>query len=444
MIWDDIILELQKELSLDEYNKYIKNIKYDEVNSNINLVVLKVDNVFLLNWIKRNYINKIALLFEDHTEIKPEIKIILNSKEKKKIAQNKNNIDYKTIKQNNKTSILNPSYTFESFVVGESNKFAYNLSEKVAQNQGRIYNPLFISGETGLGKTHLLNAIGNYNINDKNIILITSEEFLNDFINHLKNKNMERFREKYRNCDYLLIDDIQFISGKPQIQEEFFHTFNILKENNKQIVLTSDRPIKELIGIEERLKSRFQSGIISQIQPPELETKIAIIKKKCELDLIQINDEIIEYIASNINNNIRTIEGIITTINSFSSIMNQEITLELAKNTINNFKKTNNEKINLDDIINFTAKTINIKPTDIKSKKRTKNILFARKIVIYLGRKLTTNSMPELANFLNMKDHSSVSKAMKKTQEEIENNQELKLKIEEIENNIKDSKNNKK
>lgn len=444
MIWDDIILELQKELSLDEYNKYIKNIKYDEVNSNINLIVLKVDNVFLLNWIKRNYINKIALLFEDHTEIKPEIKIILNSKEKKKIAQNKNNIDYKTIKQNNKTSILNPSYTFESFVVGESNKFAYNLSEKVAQNQGRIYNPLFISGETGLGKTHLLNAIGNYNINDKNIILITSEEFLNDFINHLKNKNMERFREKYRNCDYLLIDDIQFISGKPQIQEEFFHTFNILKENNKQIVLTSDRPIKELIGIEERLKSRFQSGIISQIQPPELETKIAIIKKKCELDLIQINDEIIEYIASNINNNIRTIEGIITTINSFSSIMNQEITLELAKNTINNFKKTNNEKINLDDIINFTAKTINIKPTDIKSKKRTKNILFARKIVIYLGRKLTTNSMPELANFLNMKDHSSVSKAMKKTQEEIENNQELKLKIEEIENNIKDSKNNKK
>ncbi|RDU65025.1 chromosomal replication initiator protein DnaA [Helicobacter sp. MIT 14-3879] len=440
MIWNDILQDLKKDLSQNEYEKYIKNIRFNEKNSDSNLKVLEVNNIFLLNWIKRNYINKIASLFEIHTEIKPEIKIILKEQNEKSSKDTKYN--FKIIPNVYKSSILNPSFTFESFVIGESNKFSFNLSKEVAKNQAKSYNPLFISGDTGLGKTHLLNAIGNYNINNKNVILITSEEFLNDYITHLNNKSMDRFRNKYRNCDYLLIDDIQFFSGKHTIQEEFFHTFNILKDNNKQIVLTSDKPIKDLIGIEERLKSRFESGIISKINPPELETKIEIIKKKCELDLIQLNDEIIEFIALNINNNIRTIEGILTTINSFSSIMNQEITIDLVKNTIKNFKKNNNEKINLEDIIDSVSKVMNIKQSEIKSKKRTKNILFARKIVIFLGRKLTTNSMPELAKILSMKDHSTISKAMKKIQEEVEINNELKIKIEEVEIKIKDLKNN--
>ena len=440
MIWDIIIKDLEKKLDALTFKRYIKNIKYNEENSNANVRVLEVDNIFLLNWVKAHYANRIALLFETHTDIKPEIKLVLRtSPHLKSDFSNNPNFAEKIIPKY-KNSVLNASFTFDNFEVGKSNEHPFKLAQLVAKEQGKNYNPLFISGNTGVGKTHLLNAIGNYNIEHKNVILITSEEFLNDYMIHLNNKTMERFREKYRKCDYLLIDDIQFFSGKSKIQEEFFATFNILKNNNSQIVLTSDKPIKELIGIEERLKSRFESGIISRINPPEFELKKSIIKRKCELDLINISDEIIEFIAININDNIRTIEGILTTINSFSSILNQEITIDLVKNEIENSKRSRNGKISLDDIINTTAKILNIKQSDIKSKKRTKDILMARKAVIYLGRNISSNSMAELAKILDMKDHSTISKAVKKIQNEIEKNTTLKQKIAEIEAKIKEIK----
>lgn len=443
MIWDIILKDLEKKLDALTFRRYIKNIKYNEENSNANMRVLEVDNIFLLNWVKAHYANRIALLFETHTDIKPEIKFTLrtlqHSQNLHNDSQNLGNFTEKII-QKYKNSVLNASFTFDNFEIGKSNEHPFKLAQLVAKEQGKNYNPLFISGNTGVGKTHLLNAIGNYNVEHKNVILITSEEFLNDYMIHLNNKTMERFREKYRKCDYLLIDDIQFFSGKSKIQEEFFATFNILKNNNSQIVLTSDKPIKELIGIEERLKSRFESGIVSRINPPEFELKKSIIKKKCELDLINISDEIIEYIAININDNIRTIEGILTTINSFSSILNQEITIDLVKNEIENSKRSKNGKISLDDIIATTAKILNIKQSDIKSKKRTKDVLMARKAVIYLGRNISSNSMAELAKILDMKDHSTISKAVKKIQDEIEKNLILKQKIAEIEAKVKEIK----
>lgn len=443
MIWDIILKDLEKKLDALTFRRYIKNIKYNEENSNANMRVLEVDNIFLLNWVKAHYANRIALLFETHTDIKPEIKFTLrtlpHSQNLHNNSQNLGNFTEKIIPKY-KNSVLNASFTFDNFEIGKSNEHPFKLAQLVAKEQGKNYNPLFISGNTGVGKTHLLNAIGNYNVEHKNVILITSEEFLNDYMIHLNNKTMERFREKYRKCDYLLIDDIQFFSGKSKIQEEFFATFNILKNNNSQIVLTSDKPIKELIGIEERLKSRFESGIVSRINPPEFELKKSIIKKKCELDLINISDEIIEYIAININDNIRTIEGILTTINSFSSILNQEITIDLVKNEIENSKRSKNGKISLDDIIATTAKILNIKQSDIKSKKRTKDVLMARKAVIYLGRNISSNSMAELAKILDMKDHSTISKAVKKIQDEIEKNLILKQKIAEIEAKVKEIK----
>ena len=435
MIWDIILKDLEKKLDSSVFKRYIKNIKYNEEKSNANVRVLEVDNIFLLNWLKNNYANRISLLFETHTDIKPEIKFIL----KENSPLNATDFKEKIIPKY-KNSVLNVSFTFDNFEVGKSNEHPFKLAKLVAQNQGKNYNPLFISGNTGVGKTHLLNAIGNYNANDKIVILITSEEFLNDYMIHLNNKTMERFRDKYRKCDYLLIDDIQFFSGKHKIQDEFFSTFNILKTNNSQIVLTSDKPIKELNGIEERLKSRFESGIVSRINPPEFELKKSIIKRKCELDLINISDEIIEYIAININDNIRTIEGILTTINSFSTILNQEITIDLVKNEIENSKRNRIDKITLDDIITTTAKNMNIKQSDIKSKKRTKDINLARKVVIYLGRNLSSNSMPELAKELDMKDHSTISKAIKKIQNEIEKDIILKQKIAEIEAKVKEIK----
>ncbi|MGX2982758.1 chromosomal replication initiator protein DnaA [Helicobacter sp. 23-1045] len=436
MIWDIILKDLGKKLDSAIFNRYIKNIKYNEEQSNANVRVLEVDNVYLQNWLKTHFANRISLLFETHTDIKPEIKFILKQNFAESTADSaifKEKIMYKN-------SVLNASFTFDNFEIGKSNEHPLKLAKLVAKEQGKNYNPLFISGNTGVGKTHLLNAIGNYNAGQKNVILITSEEFLNDYMIHLSNKTMERFREKYRKCDYLLIDDIQFFSGKSKIQEEFFQTFNILKNNNSQIVLTSDKPIKELNGIEERLKSRFESGIISRINPPEFELKKSIIKKKCELDLIKISDEIIEYIAININDNIRTIEGILTTINSFSSIMNQEITIDLVRNEIENSKRSRIGRITLDEIILNTAKHLNIKPSDIKSKKRTKDILLARKIVIYLGRNISSNSMPELAKALDMKDHSTISKAVKKIQSDIEKDSALKQKILEIQSKIKEIK----
>lgn len=443
MIWDIILKDLEKKLDTLTFKRYIKNIKYNEEKSNANVRVLEVDNIFLLNWVKAHYANRIALLFETHTDIKPEIKLTLRTlPQSQNLHNNSQNLGDFTEKiiPKYKNSVLNASFTFDNFEIGKSNEHPFKLAQLVAKEQGKNYNPLFISGNTGVGKTHLLNAIGNYNVEHKNVILITSEEFLNDYMIHLNNKTMERFREKYRKCDYLLIDDIQFFSGKSKIQEEFFATFNILKNNNSQIVLTSDKPIKELIGIEERLKSRFESGIVSRINPPEFELKKSIIKKKCELDLINISDEIIEFIAININDNIRTIEGILTTINSFSSILNQEITIDLVKNEIENSKRSRMGKFTIDDIIATTAKILNIKQSDIKSKKRTKDVLIARKAVIYLGRNISSNSMAELAKILDMKDHSTISKAVKKIQDEIEKNLILKQKIAEIEAKVKEIK----
>lgn len=304
IILNQILLQLKEEITPFEFDNYISQITYNEKYSRDDRIVFNAPNILIASWVKTKYASKIAHLFEIHKGLKPEVIVEVANSSKKK--ENKTNV-----RKPNSTTNLNPSFTFASFVVGNSNTFAFNVAKAVAQNQSIKYNPLVIYGNTGLGKTHLLNAIGNANILvGKNVIYTTSEQFLNDFLVHIRNNSMERFREKYRACDYLLIDDIQFLSGKEQIQEEFFHTFNELKENNKQIVLTSDRPPKDMKGLEERLKTRFTSGLLADIQPPELETKINIIRAKCELDRIHLNDTIIHFIAANINDNIREIEGL--------------------------------------------------------------------------------------------------------------------------------------
>lgn len=427
-----VLLELKKEITPFEFENYIAQISYNEKYSRDDRVVLNAPNIFVASWVKTKYADKIAHLFEVHSGFKPEVIIeVLNLNKKK---ENKPNI-----RKQNTASNLNPSFTFTSFVVGNSNTFAFNVAKAVAQNQSTSYNPLVIYGNTGLGKTHLLNAIGNANVNvGKNVIYTTSEQFLNDFLFHIRNNTMERFRQKYRACDYLLIDDIQFLSGKDQIQEEFFHTFNELKENNKQIVLTSDRPPKDMKGLEERLKTRFTSGLLADIQPPELETKINIIRAKCELDGIHLNDAIINFIAANINDNIREIEGVLIKLNFSMNVTNlQEISLDFIKDILKEYIKESKESVDMDSIIDTVSKYYNIKPSDIKSKSRSKNIVTARKIVIYLARTLTPNSMPFLANYFRMKDHSTVSKAMKSIQNEINENQNFKTIVEEIKNKIK-------
>ncbi len=436
MLADTIIALLKEEISSQEYDRYIKQLKFNEKASNSDQMAFVAPNILIANWVKTKYSEKLAHLFEIKTGKKPEIKIIL--KEHVKAIKTKSlPIEMVDTIKNTKNTILNPSYTFDSFVVGSSNQYAYTAAKSIAAKPGIMYNPVFIYGPTGLGKTHLIHAIGNFCQNKgKIVIYATIEQFMNDFTYNLRNQSMDRFRDKYRSCDVLLIDDTQFLSNKIQTQEEFFHTFNELHSAGKQIVLTSDKPPKMINGLEERLKSRFEWGLIADIGLPELETKIAIIKKKCELDGINLGSDIVNYIAANMGDNIREIESAIINLNAYASLMRQEITLDFAKNVMREQIKERRENITLEDIIATIAKDLNIKPSEIKSTKRSKNIVEARRIGIYLARTLTPNSMPSLASYFGMKDHTAVSHNIKKINELIMNNESFKLRVEALKNKI--------
>lgn len=429
-----VLFELKKEISEIEYERYIKKLVYDTKRSRSNIVYYNAPNMIVAKWIKSKYTDKLIHLFELQNEIRPEIEIDVVKQHHQASAPA---IKQASEKSHSKSTYLNPSLTFESFIVGNSNQFAYTTSKSVAEKPGRQYNPLFLYGGVGLGKTHLLQAIGNYHIDlGKTVIYTTLEQFMNSFTSHLRSQTMDRFRDKFRECDLLLIDDIQFLSRKEQTQEEFFHTFNELYNNNKQIVITSDRQPNKIAGLVDRLRSRFEMGLMADIQPPGLETKIAIIQKKCELDGIKLNNEIINFIATNMGDNIREIEGTIIKLNALSSMLNQEITLDFAQNAIKDQLKEKKENISIDDIVKIISRELNIKPSDMKSKKRTKNIVNARRIAIYLARNLTPNSMPQIAIYFGMKDHTAISHAMKKIHEIIDNDENFKVILEELSNKI--------
>jgi len=433
-IGQKVLFELKKEISETEYERYIKKLVYDTRRSRSNIACFNAPNMLIAKWIKTKYSDKISHLFELQNSIKPEVDISVGKtaegKQKPVIKQNSD-------KQASKSTYLNPSLTFESFIVGDSNQFAYTTAKSVAEKPGKLYNPLFIYGGVGLGKTHLLQAIGNYHVAlGHTVIYNTLEQFMNSFTSHLRSQTMDRFRDKFRECDLLLIDDIQFLSRKEQTQEEFFHTFNELHTTNKQIVMTADRAPNKIAGLVDRLRTRFEWGLLADIQPPGLETKIAIIQKKCELDGITLSNEVIHFIATNMGDNIREIEGTLIKLNAMASMLNQEITLEFTQNAVKDQLKEKKESVSIDDIVKIVSKELNIKPSDIKSKKRTKNVVNARRTAIYLARNLTPNSMPQIALYFGMKDHTAISHAMKKIHEIIDNNENFKVLLEELSNKI--------
>jgi chromosomal replication initiator protein len=434
-IGQKVILELKKEISLTEYERYIKKLIYDTKRSRSNIVYFYAPNMIIAKWVKTKYKDKLEHLFELYNEVKPKVEIQVG-KQKSVTAGAKTAAP--TEKSSGKSTYLNPSLTFDSFIVGDSNQFAYTTAKSVAEKPGRQYNPLFLYGGVGLGKTHLLQAIGNYHISlGKTVIYTTAEQFLNAFLTHLRSQTMDRFRDKFRECDTLLIDDIQFISDKEKTQDEFFHTFNELHAANKQIVITSDRQPNKITGLVDRLKSRFEWGLMADVQPPGLETKIAIIQKKCELDGITLDNEIINFIATHMGDNIREIEGTIIKLNALSSMLNQEITLDFAQSAIKDQLKEEKENITIDDIVKTVSTELNVKPSDIKSKKRTKNVVSARRTAIYLARELTPNSMPQIAMYFGMKDHTAISHAMKKINEILESDENFKILLEALSNKIK-------
>ena len=429
-IGKEVLELLKEEITEVQYNRYIKQLTYDARKSTSDLAIFYAPNALISNWIKSKYSEKIAHLFEIKNGSKVSVKITL-----------KNSTDNKTKKQKSEHkiqhSLLNPSHTFDNFMVGGSNQFAYAAVKSVSEKAGELYNPLFIHGGVGLGKTHLMQAAGNVFQNQgKSVIYTTVEQFLNDFIRHVRNKTMPSFQEKYRKCDVLLIDDIQFLSGKEGIQEEFFHTFEALKGVGKQIILTADKHPKKIGGLEKRLQSRFEHGLVADIQPPELETKIAIIKKKCEINKVRLTDDIINYIATVIESNVREIEGILSKLHAYSQLMHIDIDLAFTKNVLKDQLQENRANLTLDTITKCVAKDLNIKPTEIRSKGRSKNLVYARRISIYLCRELTQNTMPQLAQYFGMKDHTAISHTLKKINELMRDDEDFKVKIEELTNKI--------
>ena len=429
-IGQEILENLKEEISESEYKRYIKHLLYDVKKSTPELAIYYAPNALVVNWIKNRYTEKIAHLFEiklhNKVTVKITLKNLVDKRKKPKVLE---------VKQG--SSLLNPSHSFSNFMVGGSNQFAYAAVKSVSEDAGRVYNPLFIYGGVGLGKTHLMQAAGNVFQNEGKVVIYTTvEQFLNDFIRHVRNKSMERFQEKYRKCDVLLIDDIQFLSNKEGIQEEFFHTFEALKGAGKQIILTADKHPKKIGGLEARLQSRFEWGLVADIQPPELETKIAIIEKKCEINKVVLSKDIINYIATVIDSNVREIEGILSKLHAYSQLMHVDIDLEFTKNVLKDQMAEKRENLTMENITQVVAKDLNIKPSEIRSKGRSKNIVYARRIAIYICRELTQNTMPQLAQYFGMKDHTAISHTIKKINALIKDDEDFRVKIDELSNKL--------
>lgn len=349
------------------------------------------------------------------------------------------NVSFDT--RNDDALTLNPKYTFESFVVGESNKFAHAGAKAVCEKPAVLFNPLFIYGGPGLGKTHLAQAVGNKikeQKPDSNVLYVTSEKFTNEFINTIMSgSGTIEFRNKYRTCDVLIIDDIQFIANKDQTQVEFFHTFNALHEAGKQIIITSDRPPKEMKELEERLITRFEWGLIADIKRPDLETRVAILKKKASEENFAVSDEIIFYIAEHLKSNIRNLEGVLKRLMAYNVLMGRAITMQLADEAINEFlNKSNDPHVNTEYILSIVANYFNITSDEILSSKRTQEISYARQIAMYLLREFTNLSLPKIGQELGGRNHATIVSGIKKIKDSLEKDEDTKKIVEELVKNL--------
>ena len=391
-------------------------------------ISIRVPNKFFGEWLGRNYKELLIEAFY-HTEgINPTDVIFVLKEESGKVtaqAGSSRNKESYRLSQSSKVRqqpLPNPKYTFNSFVVGASNQFAHAACLAVAESPAKSYNPLFIYGGVGLGKTHLLNSIGNYiaDRTDLRIAYVTTEQFTNEVINSIRYDRMMELRRRYRNIDMLLIDDIQFLAGKERTQEEFFHTFNSLYEARKQIVLSSDRFPKEMPSMEERLRSRFEWGLIADLQQPDFETRIAILRKKSDEEGIVINEDVIQLLASNLKNNIRELEGALIRLGAYASLTGQQITVVMAKNVLRDLLSSKQKVITAEDVQDAVATRFHIKISDLKSKRRTKALVYPRQIAMFLCRDLTDASFPEIGRDFGGKDHTTIihaCKQMKKSQE---------------------------
>ena len=417
-IWTEAKNLLKAETTEITFQTWIERIVVESINDNN--IILSVETPFHRDTLQNRYLELIKNTFNYVTHKKCNIIIKL----KNEIVEEKFN-STTPLNRQILSSGLNPNYTFETFVVGTNNHFAQAAAKVVSEAPGLKFNPFFIYGGVGLGKTHLMHAIGNQILENNpsaKILYITSETFTNQLVNALKDQTTENFREKYRSIDALLIDDIQFIAGKKSTQEEFFHTFNALYESGKQIILTCDRPPKELELLEERLKSRFEWGLLADISNPDYETRLAILRQKADLDNILINDDILTLIATNVDSNIRALEGILKKLIAKASLTNSPITIEMAQNAIDTMITSKEKVISSEYIQEVIGKYFDINPSDLTSSKRSADVTFPRQIAMYLCRNVAQMSLPQIGNDFGKRDHTTVMHACNKIETEIKNN----------------------
>ncbi|NLJ56775.1 MAG: chromosomal replication initiator protein DnaA [Firmicutes bacterium] len=445
-IWHAVLSEMKKTLSKPSFETWLKTTKLIAIQDST--IVVEVPNDFTRNWLKNHYRESLSFALKKISDSPYYIHFVtpqnIDFQEKRTSLHNLKAVNLPPKSENtNKKALsvtckwLNPKYTFSSFVIGGSNRLAHAASLAVAEAPSKAYNPLFIYGGVGLGKTHLMHAIGHYvvshNISEK-VNYLSSEKFTNQFINAIRDNKTEEFRNIYRNVDVLLIDDIQFLAKKEQTQEEFFHTFNALHENSKQIVISSDRPPKEIPTLEDRLRSRFEWGLITDIQSPDLETRIAILRKKSSLEGIMFTDDVLLFIAQKIENNIRELEGALIRIIAYASLENKKIDLPLAEEALKDFLTPKQKNLNAEHIMSVTASYFKITTRDIKSRRRTQNISLPRQIAMYLCRELTDLSLPKIGDDFGGKDHTTVMHAHRKISAHIKKDDSLLRHVNEIKN----------
>ena len=420
-IWDKLTDKLSHATSESNMDMYIRQINPVKLDNDV--IYCTVPSTTLRSAIQQNFMSIILAALNEITN-NNNISIELDVENQNKLDVPKENYKEKNLfadEDKTKTiayeSNINKRQRFDTFVVGNSNRFATAAAQAVANDPGNIYNPLFIYGNSGLGKTHLMHAIGNAILEaypSAKVRYVTSETFTNEIINAIQNHTVKDFQEKYRTIDCLIIDDIQFLENKERTQEEFFHTFNALKESNKQIVISSDRNPQSMDKLEERLRSRFASGLTVDIQPPDLETRIAIIRKKAEIENIDMPNEVIQTVATSIDNNIRMIEGAFNRIVAYASIMHLPIDMKVTETVLRDFATNTRQNITIEKIINHVCKFYSLQTDELIGKKRPKNIVLPRQIAMYLCRKMTDASLPKIGLSFGGRDHTTVIHAYEK------------------------------
>lgn len=436
-IWQDCLSQLQEALPTTEFNLWIRPLQAEMIE---NKLYIYAPNRFVLDWVKNKYLTTISqllntLLGNDSLKLYLEVGSTLSVEKKSEVNQSKSDVipAWKTTKESNNNhtyySGINHKHTFNSFVEGKSNQLAVAAAKQVAENPGKAYNPLFLYGSTGLGKTHLLHAVGNGIMAGKanaKVVYMHSERFVQDMVKALQNNAIEEFKNYYRSVDALLIDDIQFFANKERSQEEFFHTFNSLLEGNQQIILTSDRYPKEIDGVEDRLKSRFGWGLTIAIEPPELETRVAILMKKAEENNIKLPEEVAFFIAKRLRSNVRELEGALNRVIANANFTGKSITIDFVKDALKDLLALQEKLITIENIQKTVAEYYKIKVSDLLSKRRSRSVARPRQVAMALAKELTNKSLPEIGDGFGGRDHTTVLHACRKIAELKEESNDIK------------------